>query len=77
LFKTWLNQFALQEGFDYKVRTSEKEENIIRQVKYVCIKSGIYNFQATVNPTKRHNNVFQRTKYQWKLNITFLKPASE
>ncbi|CAG8771262.1 18306_t:CDS:1, partial [Gigaspora rosea] len=37
----WINRFALQEGFDYKIRTSEADDNsIIRMAIYMCTKAG-------------------------------------
>ncbi|CAG8493753.1 21701_t:CDS:2 [Cetraspora pellucida] len=66
-FKIWLYQFALQEGFNYKIRTSEKDGEIVRQANYICAKSGTYNSNATADPIKRHNN---------KLNVTFPKSTS-
>jgi hypothetical protein len=38
-FKNWLNKFALKEGFDYKIRTSEKDQGIMRRAAYECTKS--------------------------------------
>lgn len=54
-FKNWLNQFALQEGFDYKIRTSEKDENdenVIRRANYVCAKAGTHKSKKTADPNK-------------------------
>jgi hypothetical protein len=28
-FKNWINRFALKEGFDYKIRTSEKVQGVV------------------------------------------------
>ncbi|CAG8707064.1 19213_t:CDS:2, partial [Gigaspora rosea] len=43
LFKIWIEQFAKREGFSYKIRTSETDDNgIIRRATYVCTKAGIY-----------------------------------
>ncbi|CAG8477508.1 158_t:CDS:2 [Cetraspora pellucida] len=54
-FKTWLNRFALETGFNYKVRTSKIKDDVIRRTTYECIKSGFYVLQIISNPTKRHN----------------------
>ncbi|CAG8499007.1 1272_t:CDS:2, partial [Scutellospora calospora] len=52
-FKAWLNRFALQEGFDYKIRTSEADnKGIIRRATYVCTKAGTHSPNITVDPTK-------------------------
>jgi hypothetical protein len=53
LFKVWLDQFALQEGFNYKIRNSETDEGIVRRINYVCAKSAVYNPKITAEPTKR------------------------
>ncbi|PKY28219.1 hypothetical protein RhiirB3_444281 [Rhizophagus irregularis] len=50
-----LNRFALKEGFDHKIRTSEKEQGFLKRVAYECIKSGSHNPQITSDPTKRCN----------------------
>ncbi|PKY47537.1 hypothetical protein RhiirA4_421474 [Rhizophagus irregularis] len=34
-FKSWINRFALKEGFSYKIRSSEKIEGMIRRVAQV------------------------------------------
>ncbi|CAB4398453.1 unnamed protein product [Rhizophagus irregularis] len=51
-FKKWLDRFALKEGFDYKIRTSEKEQGILRRVAYECTKSSSHNPQITLDPIK-------------------------
>ncbi|PKK55416.1 hypothetical protein RhiirC2_802451, partial [Rhizophagus irregularis] len=56
-FKKWLDRFALKEGFDYKIRTSEKEQGILRRVAYECTKSSSHNPQITLDPIK-HCNAF-------------------
>ncbi|CAG8511663.1 9254_t:CDS:2 [Racocetra persica] len=60
-FKAWLDCFALQESFNYKIRTSKKDEKdgeTIRRANYVCLKAGVYHSKVTADPTKRYNNVF-------------------
>ncbi|CAB4418857.1 unnamed protein product [Rhizophagus irregularis] len=52
-FKKWLDRFALKEGFNYKIRTSEKEQGILRRVAYECTKFGLHNPQITSDSTKR------------------------
>ncbi|CAG8490724.1 1189_t:CDS:2 [Scutellospora calospora] len=62
-FKAWLNCFALQKGFDYKIRTSEADnKGIIRRATYMCTKAGTHSSNITVDPTKRCNTKSQRTK---------------
>ncbi|EXX74683.1 hypothetical protein RIR_jg5685.t1 [Rhizophagus irregularis DAOM 181602=DAOM 197198] len=51
-FKSWINRFALKEGFSYKIRSSDKIEGMIRRVAYKCIKSGSNTSQVTSDPTK-------------------------
>ncbi|CAG8581918.1 30031_t:CDS:1, partial [Racocetra persica] len=47
LFKIWIKQFVKQEGFSYKIRTSEADNGIIRRAVYVCSKADTYNLQVT------------------------------
>jgi hypothetical protein len=42
-FKNWLDRFALKEGFDHKIRTSEKDQGIMRRTTYECTKFGLHN----------------------------------
>ncbi|CAG8829203.1 14727_t:CDS:1, partial [Cetraspora pellucida] len=58
-FKTWLNHFVLQKGFDYKIRMSEANDKGIIQKAY--IKAGTHNPNITVNSTKHHNAKSQKT----------------
>jgi hypothetical protein len=60
-FKSWINRFALKEGFSYKIRSSEKIEGVIRRATYECIKSGSNTFQVTSDPTKRCNASSSKT----------------
>ncbi len=41
-FKDWINEFALKEGFNYKIRTSKIDQGIMRRVTYKCTKSGLH-----------------------------------
>ncbi|GET59339.1 hypothetical protein GLOIN_2v1778764 [Rhizophagus irregularis DAOM 181602=DAOM 197198] len=74
-FKSWINRFALKEGFSYKIRSSEKIEGVIRRVAYECIKSGSNTSQVTSDPTKRHNASSLKTSRPWKLNVTCPKTS--
>ncbi|CAB4480263.1 unnamed protein product [Rhizophagus irregularis] len=69
-FKNWLDRFALKEGFDHKIRTSEKDQGILRRVTYKCTKSGSHNPQITSDPTKHRNAFSSRMLCSWKLNVT-------
>jgi MULE transposase domain/FAR1 DNA-binding domain len=74
-FKNWLDRFALKEGFDYKIRTSEKDQGIIRRITYECTMSGSHNPQVTSDPTKRRNACSSRVLCPWKLNVTYPKKS--
>ncbi|CAB4407633.1 unnamed protein product [Rhizophagus irregularis] len=74
-FKSWINRFALKEGFSYKIRSSEKIEGVIRRVAYECIKSGSNTSQVTSDPTKRRNASSSKTSCPWKLNVTYPKTS--
>jgi hypothetical protein len=67
--------FALKEGFDYKIRTSEKVEGVVRRATYECTRSGSHTPQVTSDPTKRRNASSSRTSCPWKLNVTFPKTS--
>ncbi|GBC10082.1 hypothetical protein RclHR1_09320003 [Rhizophagus clarus] len=54
-FKSWIDRFALKKSFNYKIRSSEKVEGMIRRVTYEYIKSGSNTSQVTSDPTKRRN----------------------
>ncbi|CAG8727705.1 22116_t:CDS:2, partial [Cetraspora pellucida] len=54
-FKTWLNKFAKQKRFNYKVQTSQADSKIIHRVTYECSRSSVHNPQVTCNPTKQRN----------------------
>src|SRR5271154_3562716 len=74
-FKNWIYKFALKEGFDFKIRKSEKDQGIVRRVTYECTKSGSHTHQVTSDPTKRHNAHSLRTLCLWKLNATCPKTS--
>ena len=74
-FKNWLDRFALKEGFDHKIRTSEKDRGIMRRATYECTKSGSHNPQVTSDPTKRRNAYSSRVLCPWKLNVTCPKSS--
>ncbi|CAB4485613.1 unnamed protein product [Rhizophagus irregularis] len=74
-FKSWINRFALKEGFSYKIRSSEKIKGMIRRVAYECIKSGSNTSQVTSDPTKRRNASSSKTSCPWKLNVTYPKTS--
>ena len=59
-FKDWINKFALQEGFDYRIRTSEAIQGVIRRVTYECTKSGSHIPQVISDPTRRRDVHSQR-----------------
>ena len=61
-FKDWINNFAKIKGFNYKVRTSQMDENVIRRITYECSRSRIHNPQVSSDPIKRRNATSQRTQ---------------
>src|SRR5204863_6476096 len=68
--------FGLNEGFNYKIRTSETIQGVMRRVTYECAKSGSHISHATSDPTKQRNAHSQRTNCPWKLNVTCPKTSS-
>jgi hypothetical protein len=70
-----MDRFALKEGFNYKIRTSEKVEGVVRRVAYECTKSGSHTSQVTSDPTKKRNVSSSRTSCPWKLNVTYPKSS--
>ncbi|CAG8837444.1 6924_t:CDS:1, partial [Racocetra persica] len=51
--KKWIYAFGLQQGFSYKIRRSESDDNgIIRQFIYEYSKSKKHDAQINVDPTK-------------------------
>ncbi|CAJ0625663.1 12870_t:CDS:2 [Entrophospora sp. SA101] len=60
--KLFFDNFALQEGFSYRIRRSESEDGIVTRLTYECTKSGKHNPQITTDPTKHHNVHSQKTE---------------
>uniref|UniRef100_U9UMW1 Uncharacterized protein n=1 Tax=Rhizophagus irregularis (strain DAOM 181602 / DAOM 197198 / MUCL 43194) TaxID=747089 RepID=U9UMW1_RHIID len=52
-FKIWISKFALKEGFDYKIRTSEKDQDEI-----TCRVTSSHNPLVSSDPTKHRNAGF-------------------
>ena len=75
-FRKWIHRFALKEGFNYKIRTSETIQGVTRRATYECTKSGSHISQATSDPTKQRNTHSQRTLCPWKLNVTCPKTSN-
>ncbi|CAB5198271.1 unnamed protein product [Rhizophagus irregularis] len=75
-FNVWIDNFAKNKGFSYKIRTSQKNGEIIRCISYECSRSGIYNPQVSSDPTKRRNATSQRTQCPWKLNVAYSKSSN-
>lgn len=75
-FKIWIDSFAKEKGFNYKVRTSQMDGNIMRRVTYECSRSGIHRPQVSSDPTIRRNATSQRIQCPWKLNVTCPKTSS-
>ena len=46
-FKNWIYMFGLNEGFNYKIRTSETIQGVMQRVTYECAKSGSHISHAT------------------------------
>ena len=62
-FKSWIYRFALEKGFNYKIRTSETDQaGVLRRATYECFKSGSNVSQGTSDPSKRRNTHSQRTQ---------------
>ncbi|PKC54855.1 hypothetical protein RhiirA1_542736 [Rhizophagus irregularis] len=75
-FKAWMHRFALKKGFNYKIRTSEYIEGVLRKVTYECTKSGSHISQATSDPIKKRNTHSQRTSCPWRVNLTYPKTSN-
>ncbi|RIB30775.1 hypothetical protein C2G38_2238049 [Gigaspora rosea] len=75
-FKDWFNNFAKKKGFNYKVRTSQLDGEVMRRVTYECSRSGTHNPQVTSDPTKRRDASSQRTQCPWRLNVSCPKSTS-
>ncbi|CAB4440960.1 unnamed protein product [Rhizophagus irregularis] len=73
-FNIWIDDFAKKKGFNYKVRTSQKDGEIMRRISYECSRSGNHNPQVSSDPTKRRNATSQHT--QWKLNVACPKASN-
>ncbi len=54
-----MHMFGLKEGFNYKIRTSETVQGVLRKVIYECSKSGSHISQAISDLTKQCNTHFQ------------------
>lgn len=74
-FKNWIHRFAKKEGFDYKIRSSEKDQGIMRRVIYECTRSGSHKPQVTCDPTKRRDAHSLRIQCPWRLNVSRLKSS--
>ncbi|CAG8439532.1 10827_t:CDS:2 [Scutellospora calospora] len=75
--KKWFDMFALQQGFSYKIRRSELDNGIVRRLTYDCSKSGKYDAQVTVDPTKCRSTSSQRIECPWRVNLSFPKSKQE
>ncbi|CAB5217607.1 unnamed protein product [Rhizophagus irregularis] len=75
-FRNWIRMFGLKEGFNYKIKTSETIQGVMRSATYECTKSGSHISQAMSDPTKQCNTHFQRTLCHWKLNVAYPKTSS-
>src|SRR5207245_9299726 len=65
------------EGFDHKIRTSEKDQDgIVRRATYECTRSGSHNPLVSSDPTKRRNATSSRIQCLWRVNITYPKTSS-
>ncbi|CAB4431443.1 unnamed protein product [Rhizophagus irregularis] len=69
-FNVWIDNFAKNKGFSYKIKISQKNGEIIRRISYECSKSGIHNPQVSSDPTKRQNATSQCTQCHLLIVIT-------
>src|SRR5256885_22487 len=69
-FKIWLDNFAKKKGFNFKVRNSRMDGDVVRNIIYECSRSGVHNPQVSADPTKRRNATSQRIQCPWKLNVS-------
>ncbi|CAJ0650093.1 13017_t:CDS:2 [Entrophospora sp. SA101] len=60
--KLFFDNFALQEGFSYRIRRSKSEDGIVTRLTYECTKSGKHNPRITTDPTKHREMVPQFRK---------------
>ena len=74
-FKNWIYRFAKKEGFDYKIRSSIKDQGVVRRIIYECTRSGSHDPQVTCDPTKRRNAHSSRIQCPWKLNVGYPKTS--
>ncbi len=51
-FKNWIYKFALKEDFNYKIRTSKINQDIMWRAIYECTKSETNTLQITSDLTK-------------------------
>ena len=68
--------FGLKEGFNYRIRSSETTQGVMRRATYECAKSGFNISQVTSDLTKQRNTHSQRTLCPWKLNVTCPKTSN-
>jgi len=61
--------FGLKEGFNYRIRSSETTQGVMRRATYECAKSGFNISQVTSDLTKQRNTHSQRTQCPWRLNV--------
>jgi len=54
-FKIWIDNFAKEKGFNYKVRTSQMDGEVTRCITYECSRSGIHKPQVSSDLTIRRN----------------------
>ncbi|CAJ0861144.1 1310_t:CDS:1 [Entrophospora sp. SA101] len=74
--KLFFDNFALREGFSYRIRRSESEDGIVTRLTYECTKSGKHNPQITTDPTKHHNVHSQKIECPWHINLSFPKSSN-
>jgi len=75
-FKIWIDNFVKKKGFNYKIRTSQMDGQVMRRVTYECSRSGIHKPQVSSDPIMRRNATSQRTQCPWKLNVTCPKTSN-
>jgi hypothetical protein len=75
-FKIWIENFTKTKGFNYKIKTSQTNGEVIRRITYECLRSGIHNSQVTSDLTKRRNATSQRTQCSWKINVACPKSSN-
>ena len=50
-FKIWIDNFAKKKGFNYKIKISQMDGEVIRHITYECSRSGIHKLQISSDPT--------------------------